>query len=67
MSDNYIFRFILIDVGQFGCHSDGGVLSNSEFGKALEHNDLGLPESRPLSCSTNPTPFVIVGDAAFPL
>ena len=27
--DNYIFRFILIDVGQFGHHSDRGMLSNS--------------------------------------
>ena len=54
-------------MGQFGRHSDGGVLSNSEFGKALEHNELALPEPRPLSGSTNPMPFVIVGDAAFPL
>lgn len=43
------------------------VLSNSEFGKALEHNDLGLPEPRPLSGSTNPMPFLIVRDAAFPV
>ena len=59
------FRFTLIDVGQFECHSDGSVLSNSKFGKALKHSELVLPEARLLSGSTNPMPFVIVGDVAF--
>ena len=29
-------RFILVDVGDSGHHSDGGVLANSSFGQALE-------------------------------
>ena len=35
------FRFILVDIGDSGCHSDGGVLFNSDFGQALV-NDSSL-------------------------
>ena len=38
------YRFLLFDVGDAGRHSDGGVLSNSAFGKALEGNTLALPQ-----------------------
>ena len=37
------YRFIMIDVGDAGRHSDGGVLSNSNFGRALQDNSLPLP------------------------
>ena len=57
-----------MDVGNFGRHSDGGVLSHSEFGKALESNSLLFPEPQPLPSTTQPKlPYVIVGDEAFPL
>ena len=36
--------FILIDVGDTGSHSDGGVLANSSFGQALEESLLQFPE-----------------------
>ena len=29
------YRFLIVDIGDSGRHSDGGVLSNSAFGKAL--------------------------------
>ena len=62
------YRFILVDIGDSGRHSDGGVLSNSEFGKALENGTLSLRSARPLPGTTQPSlPFVIVGDEAFPL
>ena len=57
-----------MDIGNAGRHSDGGVLSNSEFGQALQDGSLSLPSPCPLSGTTEPRlPYVIVGDEAFPL
>ena len=59
-------RFLLIDIGDAGRHSDGGILANSEFGNALEIGSLSIPELCPLPGTTQPSlPFVIVGDEAF--
>ena len=41
--------FILVDVGDSGRHSDGGVLANSSFGQALEDCSLQFPEPCGLS------------------
>lgn len=41
-------RFILVDIGEVGRHSDGGVLSNSAFGQAMEEGTLSLPGPSPL-------------------
>jgi hypothetical protein len=61
------YRFNIVDIGDSGRHSDGGVLSNSEFGKALELNSLGLPSATTLPGTGIEAPFVFVGDEAFPL
>ena len=62
------YRFILIDVGDTGRHSDGGVLSNSSFGQALVNGTLPLPKEPPLPRTSSPNlPYVFVGDEAFPL
>ena len=58
---------IVVDVRNAGRHSDGGVLSNSKFGQALENGLLALPGPSPLPGTTEPLPFVIVGDEVFPL
>lgn len=42
------YRFILVDIGEVGRHSDGGVLSNSSFGLALEERSLSIPDISPL-------------------
>ena len=63
-----IYRFILIDLGDAGRHSDGGVLANSGFGMTLEDGSLSLPDPCSLPGTTEPSlPYVIVGDEAFPL
>ena len=41
------YRFIFVDIGDAGRHSDGGVLLNSKFA-ALEANSLSLPSKKPL-------------------
>ena len=60
-------RFTLVDVGQLGRHSDGGIFSSSIFGTALENEQLFLPTPKLLPDSTLPMPYVFVGDEAFPL
>jgi hypothetical protein len=63
-----LYRFTLVDVGDSGRHSDGGVLSNSTFGKALDDGRLNFPSDCPLPGTSSPIlPHVIVGDEAFPL
>ena len=61
---HFFQRFTLTDIGQIGCHSDG---ANSEFGKALECGQFKFPSLTSLPGSTDPMPFVLVGDEAFPL
>ena len=62
------YKFILVDVGNSGRHSDGGVFSNSTFGKAISDCTLPFPPSRPLPGTLHPSlPYIIVGDEAFPL
>ena len=62
------YKFILVDVGDSGRHSDGGVFSNSTFGKAISDGTLPFPPSRPLPGTLHPSlPYIIVGDEAFPL
>ena len=60
-----LYHFILVDIGDVGRHSDGGVLSNSGFGQALKNGTIALPPKCPLAGTV--LPYVIVGDEAFPL
>ena len=57
----------MIDLGGVGRHSDGGIFSNSSFGKSLEDGSLRLPDPSPLPGASEPVPYVLVGDEAFPL
>ena len=43
-----LYRFIL-DIGDVGRHSDGGVLGNSGFGQALKNGTIALPQECPLA------------------
>ena len=61
------YCFTLGDIGDTGQHSDGGVLSNSAFGQAMENGLLSIPEVETISGIKTPIPYFFVGDAAFPL
>ena len=50
----------MIDLGDVGRHSDGGVLAHSNFGQALEDNSLSFPAPCPLPGTTQLAPYVIV-------
>ena len=61
------YQFTLVDIGNNGRHSDGGVFSNSAFGQSIESSELLIPQPRPLPGSRVLAPFVFVADEAFPL
>ena len=61
------YKFIYIDVGCNGRISDGGVFRNATLSNALVENTLNIPNARCLPGGQERLPFVIEGDAAFPL
>lgn len=61
------YCFTLSDIGGAGRHTDGGVLSNSAFGQAMEAGELSLPEPSFIPGITSAIPYMFVGDSAFPL
>ena len=59
------YRFILVDIGDAGRQSNGGVFANSDFGQAIENQPLHIPRSRPLpGTSASHLPYVFVGKHA---
>ena len=69
---DYDYKFLFVDIGWKVCISDGRHFRNCDFYGALVCNELKLPlptEVPPLNPgwnSTEPVPFVFVGDNAFP-
>ena len=61
------YCFTLVDIGDAGRHSDGGVFGNSVFGQAMEAGTLSLPAEERVNGITSHIPYFFVGDAAFPL
>lgn len=61
------YRFIIVDVGAYGRNSDGGIYQESLMGKMFENCQLNVPPNKLLSQNTEPLPYTIVADAAFPL
>lgn len=63
------YRFINIQVGDFGRASDGGVYSGSDLGIGMETKTLQVPADclLPGSGHQGPMPYTMVGDTAFPL
>jgi len=67
-SKSYGNNFLLVDIGDSGRQSDGGVFSNGNIGHAINEHTLNLPEPTYLPGNeSNRHPYVFVGDEAFPL
>ena len=64
---DYNYCFTLLDIGDYGRMSDGGVLSNSSFGNAMKTNSLALPNAETVPGIKSPIPYFFVGDQVFPL
>lgn len=60
---NSNYEFIMFDVGTNGRISDGGVINNTIFYKALVRGRLNLPEVN----QRNNLPYVFIGDEALAL
>lgn len=61
------YKFLYIDVGTNGRGSDAGVWSRCSLSAGLENNSVSLPPPEFLPNSSTESPYVIVGDDAFPL
>ena len=64
---NANYEFTLIDIGDTGRNSDGGVFSSSQLGIAFNENLLKIPNEEDILNTTASFPFFLVGDEAFPL
>ncbi|XP_064475663.1 uncharacterized protein LOC135389557 [Ornithodoros turicata] len=60
------YKFIMIDVGECGSRSDGGIFRNSDVHEMLQ-KETNLPEPKNLPNTSAQMPYVIIGDEAFPL
>ena len=63
------YRFIVVDVGNYGSNSDTGIFKHSNFGQKFLLNELGLPPRKPLPGfpQAGLLPHCFVGDEAFPV
>ena len=63
------YRFIIVDIGQYGSNADGGVFRRSEMGSRFFSYCLGLPPPKelPNAAHLGKLHHCIVGDEAFPL
>ena len=61
------YKFIMVDIGDYGRLSDGSVFASCHLGHAIRNNLLNLPGPRPITTSGKHLPYVFVGDDAFPL
>ena len=64
---NANYEFILVDIGDTGRNSDGGVFANSIMGNAIQQNTLNIPDPEKIYETNMEFPYVFVGDDAFPL
>ena len=61
------YRFMWIDVGTPGSHSDAQIWNDCELQELIKEDQLEVPEEEPLPGGDVPVPYAIVGDDAFAL
>ena len=64
---NENYRFTIVDIGEAGRQTDGGVFSNSNLGLSILKNLLPVPKPRKLDSTGTLYPYVFLADDAFPL
>ncbi|XP_047990332.1 protein ALP1-like [Leguminivora glycinivorella] len=60
------YKFITVDIGSYGRHSDSAIFENSTFYHEYIHDNIILPP-KPLPGTTDPVPHVLIGDEGFGL
>jgi len=66
----FIYRFVIVDVGGYGCENDAGVFAATSFGEALLQGNLDaldFPSPRSLPGTNDVIPYFLGADDAFPL
>ncbi|XP_061501743.1 uncharacterized protein LOC133391468 [Anopheles gambiae] len=61
------WKFIAIDVGEYGSRSDSGVFNSSSLFELIRSNRLNIPPPKPLPGTTQRMPHVFIGDQGYPL
>ena len=63
------YRFVYVDIGDYGSNSDSGIFKSSLFGQALVNGELNLPgpKALPNYPEGGVLPYCFVVDEAFPL
>ncbi|XP_056397868.1 uncharacterized protein LOC130293341 isoform X2 [Hyla sarda] len=62
---NAEYKFVAVDIGQYGRTNESRVIRNSAMVRRLYSGDFGLPAARPFpGTDGSPMPFVFVGDEA---
>lgn len=64
---NAHYRLRMMDIGAYGCESDGGVFKESEFGSKVLQGTLGLPPPPALPGTDILNSNTLVTNDAFPL
>ena len=61
------YEFTLVDIGDAGRQSDGGVYSNSKLGYAIDNNIIDIPPPEPIPTynASISFPYIFVADDAF--
>lgn len=57
------YKFLIVDIGAQGRHSDGGIFKNSAMRQRFYNNTIDLPNSSAISVR-HTVPYVIVADEA---
>ena len=63
------YKFIFVDIGQYGSNADGGVFQRSEFGQRFLNRELDIPPPKTIYGAEHLElmPHCLVADEAFPL
>ena len=63
------YRFLFVDIGEYGSNTDGNVFKFSTFGRKYMAGELDTPPPKTLPGMQNegPVPHVVIADEAFPL
>ena len=63
------YRFVYVDIGEYGSNSDSNVFQFSKFGQKFMNEKLNIPGNKrlPNYNDEGPMPHVIAADEAFPL
>ncbi|XP_039314630.1 protein ALP1-like [Solenopsis invicta] len=61
------YKFLMVDIGGEGRHSDEGIFKNSVINYRLQHNQLYIPAPTPIITEGKAMPYMLVADEAFQL